>query len=63
MDERIRSGDTIQLNVDKWMHHGQDYFVHIVKYRENSTGVSLTLEDNNGNIFTTVVSFNQIVKV
>ena len=63
MDKRIIPGDTIQIDDDKWDHHNQDYHVHNVLYKDPSTAVELTLEDYHGNIFTTVVAQNQIVKV
>lgn len=63
MDERIKPGDTIQLDTDKWIHHGEDYFVHKVKYKEPSTTVQLTLEDKYGNISTIVLASNQVIKV
>lgn len=63
MDNRVVAGDTIRLDDDKWDHVGKDYYVHNVKYRENSTATELTLEDGHGNIFSTVVASHQIVKV
>ena len=63
MDNRVRPGDTIRLDDDKWDHHNQDYYVHLVEYRKDSTATELTLEDAHGNIFKTVVASHQIVKV
>lgn len=63
MDERVIKGDYVKLDNDKWEHAGQEYYVHNVDYRENSTATTLTLEDVNGNIFTTVLASHQIIKV
>ena len=63
MDDRVIVGDTIRLDDDKWDHHNQDYYVHMVDYRKDSTATELTLEDYHGNIFTVVVASHQIVKV
>lgn len=49
-----------RIDNDKWEHAGKIYFVHEAMRRENSTAVELTLEDDNGNIFTTVVANHQI---
>jgi hypothetical protein len=63
MDERVSAKDWIRLDDDKWDHVGKEYYVHNVDYRENSTATTLTLEDVDGNIFTTVVASHQIIKV
>lgn len=63
MDDRIKAGDTVKLDTDMWVHHGQEFYVHTVKYRENSTATELTLEDNNSNIFTITIASHQIIKV
>ena len=44
-----------------WENHGKKYFVHVKKDRPNSTAVELTLEDADGNIFTTTAANHQIV--
>lgn len=62
MDERVDKGDWVRLDNNRWEHFQQLYYVHLAEYRENSTAVSLTLEDNHGNIFTTVVASHQIIK-
>lgn len=49
-----------RLDNDKWEYAGKRYFVHSKVQRMNSTAVELTLEDDNGNIFTTVVANHQI---
>ena len=48
------------INNDKWEDAGKVYFVHSVKSRPNSTGVTLNLEDDDGNISERVVAFHQI---
>jgi hypothetical protein len=49
-----------RIDNDHWQHVGKIYFVHEAKTRENSTAVELTLEDDHGNILTTVVANHQI---
>ena len=49
-----------RIDNDHWQHVGKTYFVHEAKTRENSTAVELTLEDDHGNIITTVVANHQI---
>lgn len=63
MDDRVKAGDTIILDTDKWHHHDQDFYVHSVRYNDPSTSVELTLEDNDGNISTITVASNQVIKV
>lgn len=63
MDERVKATDWVRLDDDKWDHHGKEYYVHNIEYRENSTATTLTLEDAHGNIFTTVVASHQLIKV
>lgn len=63
MDERIKSGDTIKLDSDKWIHQNEEYFVHIAEYKESSSSVKLTLEDKDSNIFHITVPNSQIIKV
>lgn len=63
MDERLKFGDVVKLDTDMWHQHGKYFLVHIAKYREQSTGIELTLEDKHGNIFTATLASNQIIKV
>lgn len=49
-----------RIDNDKWEHAGKLYFVHSFANRPNSTAVELTLEDDDGNIFTQVVASHQI---
>ena len=48
------------INNDMWEDAGKTYFVHSLKSRPNSTGVTLNLEDEDGNISERVVAFHQI---
>ena len=48
------------INNDMWEDVGKVYFVHSLKSRPNSTGVTLNLEDEDGNIFERVVASHQI---
>ena len=48
------------INNDKWEDVDKVYFVHSVKSRPNSTGVTLNLEDEKGNVHERVVAFHQI---
>jgi hypothetical protein len=48
------------INNDKWEDVNKVYFVHSLKSRPNSTGVTLNLEDEDGNISERVVAFHQI---
>ena len=48
------------INNDMWEDVGKVYFVHSLKSRPNSTGVTLTLEDEDGNISERVVASHQI---
>jgi hypothetical protein len=48
------------INNDMWEDVGKVYFVHSLKSRPNSTGVTLNLEDEDGNISERVVAFHQI---
>jgi hypothetical protein len=48
------------INNDKWEDVDKVYFVHSLQSRPNSTGVALSLEDENGNIHERVVAFHQI---
>jgi hypothetical protein len=49
-----------RINSDSWEDAGKVYFVHSLKSRPNSTGVTLNLEDEDGNIFERVVASHQI---
>jgi hypothetical protein len=49
-----------KIDNDQWRHAGKVYFVHSAEQTPPSTGVRLTLEDENGNIFTEVVASHQI---
>jgi len=49
-----------KINNDNWEDAGKIYFVHSLKSRPNSTGVTLNLEDKDGNISERVVAFHQI---
>jgi hypothetical protein len=49
-----------RINSDSWEDAGKVYFVHSLKSRPNSTGVTLNLEDEDGNIVERVVAFHQI---
>ena len=57
------SGDMIKLDNDSWADLGKTYLIHAVRYRENSTAVELTLEDESSNYFTRVIASHQIIKV
>jgi hypothetical protein len=48
------------INNDMWEDVDKVYFVHSLKSRPNSTGVTLNLEDDDGNISERVVAFHQI---
>lgn len=50
-----------RLNTDDWQDAGKIYFVHSLKFLwPNSTGVTLNLEDEDGNISERVVAYHQI---
>lgn len=49
-----------KIDNDMWKHAGKVYFVHSFASRAKSTAVELTLEDDDGNIFTEVVASHQI---
>jgi hypothetical protein len=49
-----------RINSDSWEDAGKVYFVHSLKSRPNSTGVTLKLEDEDGNIVERVVASHQI---
>ena len=49
-----------RINSDMWEDVNKVYFVHSLKSRPNSTGVTLTLEDEDGNISERVVASHQI---
>jgi hypothetical protein len=49
-----------RIDSDSWEDAGKTYFVHSLKSRPNSTGVTLNLEDEDGNIFERVVASHQI---
>jgi mRNA-degrading endonuclease toxin of MazEF toxin-antitoxin module len=48
------------INSDKWEEMGKVYFVHSLATRKWSTAVTLSLEDDEGNITTKVVASHQI---
>jgi hypothetical protein len=48
------------INSDKWEDMGKVYFVHSLATRKWSTAVTLSLEDDEGNITTQVVASHQI---
>jgi len=48
------------INNDKWEDAGKVYFVHSLSTRPQSTAVTMTLEDDGGNIFERVVASHQI---
>jgi hypothetical protein len=48
------------INNDKWEDVDKVYCVHSLKSRPNSTGVTLNLEDQDGNISEKMVAFHQI---
>ena len=49
-----------RLNTDDWQDAGKIYFVHSLKSRPNSTGVTLNLEDDDGNMSERVIASHQI---
>ena len=49
-----------RFNNDQWEDVNKVYFVHSLQSRPNSTGVSLSLEDKDGNTHERVVAFHQI---
>lgn len=49
-----------RFNNDQWEDAGKVYFVHSLATRPKSTAVTLTVEDDNGNIHERVVASHQI---
>lgn len=49
-----------KIDNDQWEDADKVYFVHSLKSRPNSTGVTLNLEDDDGNISERVVASHQI---
>jgi len=49
-----------RLNTDDWQDAGKIYFVHSLKSQPNSTGVTLNLEDEDGNMSERVIASHQI---
>jgi cation diffusion facilitator CzcD-associated flavoprotein CzcO len=49
-----------RINNDEWHDVGKIYFVHSLKSQPNSTGVTLNLEDEDGNMSERVIASHQI---
>ena len=49
-----------RFNTDQWEDVNKVYFVHSLATRPKSTAVTMTLEDDGGNIFERVVASHQI---
>jgi len=49
-----------RIHNDKWQDLGKVFYVHSFDNRENSTAVTLVLEDDDGNIHERVVASHQI---
>lgn len=49
-----------RIDNDKWDYHGKVYTVHKKTEYENTTAVTLTIEDEDGYIHTTNVANHQI---
>jgi len=49
-----------RINNDEWHDVGKTYFVHSLKSQPNSTGVTLNLEDEDGNMSERVIASHQI---